>query len=113
MLSRDDLNTSLAAEIIEDAERSRTSAEALVLKASRLARLVDDEEAITWLHYERFGYIGDNEIAVRYVGYTGRWVDADDHSQGAYWGSISYEEALLKTLEDQLEVVKNYRPSGE
>jgi hypothetical protein len=55
--------TALALEILEDAEMSRGSVEALVLKASRLARLVDDEETIAWLTLERLGYGDDNEIA--------------------------------------------------
>jgi AbiTii len=54
MASKSDQITTLALEILEDAEMSRTSVVALVMKASRLARLVDDEEAIQWLSYERF-----------------------------------------------------------
>jgi hypothetical protein len=43
MISKSDQITALALEILEDAEMLRTSVEALVMKASRLARLVDDE----------------------------------------------------------------------
>ena len=113
MLSKNDETRSLALEIIEDIEMSRTSAEALVLKASRLGRLVDEEEVKTWLLFKRFGYRDDDEIAIRYLGYTNRWIDTVEHNKGAYWGPISQQEAFLEILSHQLEVIKNYRPSGE
>jgi hypothetical protein len=102
----------LALEVLEDAEMSRTSIEALVLKAARLARLVGDEEIITWLTYERLGYNRD-EIAIAYLGYTSRWIDPARTELGAYWGPIGEQEALLDTLTHRLEVIKNFRPSGE
>jgi hypothetical protein len=43
---KNDQITALALEVLKDAEMSRTSLESLVLKASRLARLVEDEETI-------------------------------------------------------------------
>jgi hypothetical protein len=66
-VSKTDQITALALEVLEDAEMSRTSAEALVMKASRLARLVDDEEAMRWLGYERLGYQPTGETSVKYI----------------------------------------------
>jgi hypothetical protein len=113
VLSRNDEIRSLALEIIEDVEMSRISTEGLVLKASRLARLANEEEEITWLFYERCGYRHDDEIALKYMEYTNRWVDASDHSKGAHWGPASPLESMVETLAHQLEVIKNFRPSGE
>jgi hypothetical protein len=111
--SKNDEIRSLALEVIEDVEMSRISTEGLVLKASRLARLANEEEEIRWLFYERFGYITDEEVSIRYLGYTSRWIDPNDHSKGAYWGPASPLESMLEPLASQLEVIKNYRPSGE
>jgi hypothetical protein len=112
-LSKTDQITALALEVLEDAEMSRTSVEALVLKASRLARLVGDEETIAWLRCERFGYSNDNEIAITWVGHTHRWVDPADTNKGAYWGPIAQQETLVESLTHKLDVIKNYRPSDE
>ena len=112
-ISKTDQITALAFEVLEDAEMSRGSVEALVLKASRLARLVDNEEIDEWLSYEQYGYPDDNEIAVRYLGYTSRWVDATHTEKGAYWGPIAQQESSVETLTHKLEVIKNFRPSGE
>ena len=44
--------SALAREILDDIELSRLSAEALVLKATRLACVVGHEEMRKWLGYE-------------------------------------------------------------
>ena len=65
---------SLSLELLEDCEMSRTSVEGMVLKASRLARLVGDAEAQSWLIYERFGYNDTEELSLEYIGRTSRWL---------------------------------------
>jgi hypothetical protein len=110
-ISKNEQITALALEIVEDVELSRTTTEALVLKASRLARLAGDEEAISWLWYERHGYVSDDEISVKYLGLTTRWIDRANDK--AYFGSITVQEVLLATHEHELEVVKNFQPSGD
>ena len=57
---------SLAKDILEDAELGRLSAEALVLKATRLARLVKNENMLAWLALEKMGY-SDKEPDVSYM----------------------------------------------
>ncbi len=46
----------LADEVLADIELSRLPPVQVVRKASRLARLLNDEEAMTWLAYETTGY---------------------------------------------------------
>ncbi|MGV9668947.1 AbiTii domain-containing protein [Nocardia niigatensis] len=46
----------LASELLEHIELQRLKASEIVLKASRVARLVDHDELSTFLRYEREGY---------------------------------------------------------
>src|SRR5579864_3059906 len=103
--------TALALEILEDAEMSRTSVEALVMKASRLARLADDKEAITWLYYERFGYNDSDEISVKYLGLTARWIDIP--KKQAYYAATLTHEAIIEAERQKMDVAKAFVPSGE
>lgn len=102
--------TSLAKEVMEDAELGRLSAEALVLKATRLARLVKNENMSTWLALERMGYF-DKEPDVAWMKYTGR--PLDETTRIGYWGSIAVQEAAIEADAAEMEVVKNFKPSGE
>ena len=49
----------LSTALLEDIELSRLPPEQLLLKAARLARLVDDEETAKWLRLELNGYCND------------------------------------------------------
>jgi hypothetical protein len=46
----------LAEELLSDIELSRISRPDVPRKASRLARLLDDQDAIAWLRYDVGGY---------------------------------------------------------
>ncbi|HUY06355.1 MAG TPA: hypothetical protein VMU99_03730 [Acidimicrobiales bacterium] len=46
----------LAEELLSDIELTRIEPMAIVRKASRLARLIDDADALAWLSYESTGY---------------------------------------------------------
>jgi hypothetical protein len=46
----------LAEELLADIELSRLPSAEVARKASRLARLVDDNDAMTWLRFEVAGY---------------------------------------------------------
>jgi hypothetical protein len=112
-LSKTDQITALALEILEDAEMSRTSVESMVLKTSRLARLVDDEETLQWLWHERHGY-DDNtntELSLKYLTITSRWIDIN--AKTAYFAGIVVHESLIQAQQEQLEVVKRFVPSGD
>lgn len=69
----------LATELLDDIELSRLNAESLLLKASRLARLVGSDEIRQWLGYEMSGYPSTEPLSVKYIGYTGRWIN---HEKG-------------------------------
>lgn len=64
----------LARELLDDIELRRDSAEYLILKTSRLARLVGSEEIKYWLNLEMQGYNSSNEISLKYMEITGRWI---------------------------------------
>jgi hypothetical protein len=110
-LSKTDQITALALEILEDAEMSRTSVESMVLKTSRLARLVDDEETLQWLWHERHGYNDSTELSLKYLGITSRWIDIK--AKTAYFAGIVVHESLIQAQQEQLEVVKRFVPSGD
>lgn len=100
---------SLAKDILDDAELGRISAEALVLKATRLARLVKHENMIAWLALEKMGY-SDKEPDLSWMDYTGRTYDKT--TRIGYWGSIAMQEAGIEAAEAEMDVVKNFKPSG-
>lgn len=102
---------SLSLELLEDCEMSRTSVEGMVLKASRLARLVGDEETQSWLSYERFGYNDVEELSRLYLAKTSRWIDVEERK--AYFAPLAVQEAMEATLKEQLDIVKKFIPSGQ
>ena len=110
MASKNELITVLAQEIIDDAELARGSVTTLVLKASRLARLVGDEEAISWLGWERTGYV-DTPKAHVYMVHTARWMDYD--TKQALWGTIAEQEGILETGRMEIEALRGFQPAGE
>ena len=69
-ISKSEHVINLAKEIIDDIELSRLGAQALLLKTTRLARYVDDEEIRQWLRYEMQGF-GNSEIGLKYMAKTG------------------------------------------
>lgn len=71
---------SLAEELLSDIELTRLEPTAVVRKAARLARLLDDTEATTWLGYESMGYPdgGLDAIASAAARRSGRWKETDD-----------------------------------
>ncbi|GCD88202.1 hypothetical protein [Nocardioides sp. LS1] len=81
----------IAEELLTDIELERLKASEIVLKASRLARLVGHEDLTTFLGYERNGYPTDG-TATAWIGRAGRWTDDEDKF---YPKSISKIEANL------------------
>jgi hypothetical protein len=109
-MTKNEQITALALEVLEDTEMSRTSVESLVLKASRLARLVDDEESQLWLWHERHGYDNTGKVSLKYLGLTNRWIDVSEKT--GYFAPINSHEAMIESLKEQLDIVKKYVPSG-
>jgi hypothetical protein len=83
----------LARELLDDIELSRTSAESLILKASRLARWVGTEEIRYWLKLEMGGYNATHPTSLKYMYLTGRWIDAEKKT--GYWGPLAEQEAKI------------------
>lgn len=109
--SREEEVATLALSLLEDVEMSKTTVEAMVLKASRLARLIGDETAQSWLWYERYGYNDHEPISTYYLSATSRWID--QAQKKAWFGSIGTQEAALEAHHNELEVTKKFTPSGE
>lgn len=110
-LSRTDTIIALASEILEDAEMSRTSVESLVLKASRLARLADDEETASWLSWERFGYPPDDDSSTKYLDLTDRWSKKEERK--FYSGPLVDVETLVKGIDHRIQAARDFKPSGD
>lgn len=108
-MDKEEETINLAKEIIDDAELKRTSVEALVFKATRLAALVNNDEMKTWLTLERFGY-SDKQPDLTYMAMTGRSYNKD--TRIGYWGSIATQESAIEANLSELEVVKGFKPSG-
>ncbi|RDK82948.1 UNVERIFIED_ORG: hypothetical protein DFO82_2250 [Idiomarina abyssalis] len=92
--SRSEHILELAKELLDDIELSRLSAEALLLKASRLARWVGSEEIKHWISFEMRGYNSSEATSIKYMGKTGRWVKKDEEK--GYWGPLAQHEAALE-----------------
>ena len=82
----------VAEELLTDIELERLKASEIVLKASRIARLIGHEDLTTFLGYERNGYPTDG-TATDWIGRAGRWSGGDEDK--FYPESISKVEATL------------------
>lgn len=109
--SRSEHILELARELLDDIELSRTSAESLVLKASRLARWVGSDEIRYWLKLEMGGYNSSNEISRKYMSITGRWTDIEKNL--GYWGPLAQQEASIAAEKAKLSALRTPDSSGE
>ncbi|HCJ7375096.1 hypothetical protein [Enterobacter hormaechei] len=85
----------LAKELLDDIELSRLNAEALFLKAARLARLCGTEEFKKWVGFEIRGYVSNDDIALKFMTKTGRWTNRDEKK--GYWAPIAQIEAIINS----------------
>src|SRR5690606_32340108 len=109
--SRSEHILELAKELLDDIELSRTSAESLILKASRLARWVGSEEIRYWLKLEMQGYNSSSQVSLRYMGVTGRWVDRE--KQRGYWGPLAQQEAAIIAEQAKLNAMRIPDTAGD
>lgn len=109
--SRSEHILELARELLDDIELSRTSAENLVLKASRLARWVGSDEIRNWLKFEMGGYNATNEISLKYMSITGRWINREKNL--GYWGPLAQQEAAIIAEKAKLVALRTPDSSGE
>jgi len=101
----------LARDLLDDLELSRLSAEALLLKATRLARLAGTPEDQEWLGLELVGYNNDSPVAQKYMDLTGRWVDPSENK--AYWGPLAQHDATLDALKLQMSTLTTQGLGGD
>lgn len=94
----------LADELLADIELSRISPDKCVLKGARLARLVNDEDAQQWLHYELHGYDASCTRWHELMDMTGRWADSEKEkaygtSLAALQGAVEADRAKMSALQ--------------
>jgi hypothetical protein len=94
---------SLSRELIDDVELSRLPAEQLLLKASRLARLVGDDETAKWLRFELNGYYNDPDSRNRMLLF-GRLEKIDD--QYGYFQPPAGILGAIATMQTQIQQLK-------
>jgi hypothetical protein len=103
MQSKNEHILSLATEIMDDIELSKNEAQAILLKATRLARYVDNEEIRSFLKFEMQGYTS-TELGKKYMDRTGRWTDKE---QGlGYWFPLSQVEAKIMVENNKLNLLR-------
>jgi hypothetical protein len=93
---------SLAKEIMDDVELKRVNAQSILLKATRLARYVDNEEVRKWLRLEMQGYSSKDEISLKYMLKTRRWIDKAKGE--GYWAPLSQLVALKESYTVKLKL---------
>lgn len=99
----------LAKEIIDDIELQRCEVQPTLLKSTRLARYVDNEEIRQWLRFEMQGFPSENELSEKYMSRTGRWTDKI--KKEGYWAPLAQVDASIQA---QREMLKSLRiPDAE
>jgi len=107
---RHETSLQLAEELLSDIELSRLPAPQVVLKGSRLARLVRDEEAQEWLGYEINGYPHDGSDTDA-LERAGRWTDREKGT--AFKVALSQLSAIADTEASKLAAMQVSSWSGE
>lgn len=101
----------VAQELLETLESSQSPIEMSLMKAKRLARLMRDPDAQTWLDLETRGYPdnfygGNLGTCLKYVTAAGRFTD-----DGKYYSiSLPKLEAQRRSDEAQVEALRTARP---
>jgi len=90
----------LARDLLDDIELSRLGSEQLLLKASRLARLVDATEVRMWLDYELNGY-PNTENGRKYMDRIGRWIEKKKNL--GYWNPLAGINGTIVSMQTQIQ----------
>lgn len=109
--SRSEHILELSKELLDDIELNRTNVENLILKTSRLARWVGSEEIRQWLKFEMGGYNSSDELSLKYMALTGRWIDKEKNT--GYWGPLAQQEAAIDAQKAKLAGMRTPDSSGE
>ena len=102
--SKSEHTLELVQDLLDDLELSRSSGENLILKASRLARIVGSAEVKAWLSFELGGYKSANDISLKYMGITGRWIKKEE--KRGYWMPFAQINALIEVEKSKLSVMR-------
>jgi hypothetical protein len=93
----------VADELLADIELKRLKASEVVLKASRLARLVGHTELTEFLGCERNGYPTDGS-AWEWIGRSGRWAEREKNTFYTY--SIAKVEAEVESAQQAIDAMR-------
>lgn len=101
----------LAKELLDDIELNRIGIEALLLKASRLARWTGSEEIKHWIDLELKGYSFDDDTSVNFFDFTGRWENKEKRS--AYVAPLAQIISMIGTEQAKLDNMTTPDTSGD
>lgn len=103
MDTRSQATLGLAKELVDDIELTRLAAESILLKALRLARLVDDPETVQWLQFELNGY--PNSPAARpWMRRFGRFTD--EATNYGYWIPLAGVAGTMAAMQTQIQTLR-------
>jgi hypothetical protein len=111
MMARQAEALKLAEELLADIELSRLGTEQCILKGTRLARLVSDEDAQLWLRYELHGYDRSCPQWSELMTMTGRWSDSEKTK--GYTSSLLALQGMLSAERDKLAAMQSTSLSGD
>lgn len=109
-ISKSDHVLGLAKEIIDDIELSRCDAQSILLKCTRLARYIDNEEIRTWLRFEMQGFTSGDPISDKYMTKTGRWTEQS--ANRGYWMPLSQIETTIESETNKMNLLRIPDTSG-
>ncbi len=105
----------LSRDLLDDIELSRLAIDSVLLKASRLARLMGSAEVQGWVSLELRGYYAPfSPVAHKYAGLTGRLRDST--KMMGHWQPLAAISGTVRTRELQIAALKlpdvNFAPSS-
>lgn len=109
-ISKSEHTLELVQDLLDDLELGRSSVEKIILKSSRLARIVGAEEIKEWLRFELGGFYSNNDISLKYMTLTGRWIKRDENK--GYWIPLAQIEETIEASKTQLSVMRIPDSSG-
>lgn len=94
MESKSEHILALALQLMDDIEFSKIEAQSILLKTTRLARYVENDDIRQFLKFEMQGYSNTNETSLKYMTKAGRWVDMEKGT--GYWFPLSQVESKIE-----------------
>lgn len=101
----------LARDLLDDIELYRILPQALILKASRLARFIGTEKIQSWPYFELHAYNDTDPVALEYLSKTARWINQEKGR--AYWGTFAEQVAWIESLKAEQAMIRVPDVSGD